>query len=76
MKKKNQTHSIYTTIISTLIEHKMEHSCYMKDDFSSLNNSTFVIDGNKHSSGTEAKLKFHTTNLLKTHKKKPELLEC
>ena len=54
----------------------MEHSCYMKDDFSSLNNSTFVIDSNKHSSVTEAKLKFHTTNVLKTQKKKPELLEC
>lgn len=34
----------------------------MKDDFSSLNNSTFVIGSNKHSSGTEVKLKFHTTN--------------
>ena len=37
---------------------------------------SFVIDSNKHSSGTEAKLKFHTTNVLKTQKKKPELLEC
>ena len=46
-----------TVTISALVKHKMEYSCYMKVDFSSLNNSTFVIRNNKYATtGTYWKL--------------------
>ena len=40
-----------------MVKHKMEYSCYMKVDFSSLNSSTFVIRNNKYvTTGTYRKL--------------------